>query len=880
MEFRVLGPLEIHADGRMIEVSTHKQRLVLGVLLCRTGHPVAVDALVDALWEQQAPPSARDNVRSYIHFLRRRLGEQRWIERRPSGYALLADESELDSARFESLAGHGRAALAGDDAQRATDLLADALALWRGPAFADLRDAGVIEQEAVRLEQLRQVAVESHAEVRLALGRHAELLPELFQLVARHPLRERIRAQLMVALYRSGRQSEALEVYRAGRAILLDDLGLEPGDELRRLEQAILNHDECLDLHAPIRTSTSGPARGAPASEVPAQLPLDTCSFVGREGALTQLDAILAIADQQPTAVLISALSGTAGVGKTALAVHWAHRVAERFPGGQLYMNLRGFDSTGSVMTPAEAVRGFLDAFAVPPQRLPVSLEAQTALYRSLLAGRRVLVVLDNARDAEQVRPLLPGAPGCVVVVTSRNQMSGLVTTEGAHPLTVDLLTIDEARQLLARRLGAGRVAAEPDAVDEIITRCTRLPLALAIVAARAACRPRVSLEMLADELNDRQGGLDGFASEDATTDARAVFSWSYHSLGGGAARLFRLLGLHPGPDIAAAAAASLAGIPPGQVRPLFAELARVHLIFEHVSGRFAFHDLLRAYAAELAQTLDTAAERRAAVHRALDHYLHTARAAALLLDPHRDPIIPASAQPGVMPENLDNYKQALNWFTVEHPALLAAVDQAVRGGFDTHAWGLTWTLTDFFDLRGHWRGLAAVQNAAVEAARRLSDRAGQAHAHRGLARAYTRLGRYDDAHIHFRYAQGLYGELGDYVGQGYVHLNLGYVRARQGHYGEALHHARQAHELHRAAGNRDGQAGALNALGWYHAQLGDHPQALTCCQQALALFQEMGDCYREASAWDSLGYIHHQLGDYGEAITCYQHSLDLVRDR
>ncbi|MGQ0776986.1 MAG: ATP-binding protein [Pseudonocardiales bacterium] len=595
---------------------------------------------------------------------------------------------------------------------------------------------------------------------------------------------------------------------------------------------------------------------------------------------LAQLDAILNTGDQQPTTVIISALTGTAGVGKTALAVHWAHRVAQRFPDGQLYVNLRGFDPTGSVMTPAEAVRGFLDAFAVPPQRIPVSLEAQTALYRSLLAGRRVLVVLDNARDAEQVRPLLPGSPGCLVVVTSRHQMSGLVTAEGAYPLTVDLLTVDEAQQLLARRLGAGRVAAEPDAVDEIITRCARLPLALAIVAARAAYHPRVPLEMLAGELRDSQRRLDVFASEDVTTDARAAFSWSYHSLGGDAAGVFRLLGLQPGPDIAVPAAASLAGVPPGRVRPLLAELAHAHLIFENVPNRFAFHDLLRAYAAELAQALDPAAERRAALHRVLDHYAHTAQAAALLLDPHRDSITLAPVQPGVMPEELDNYKHALNWFTVEHLTLLASVDQAVRDGFDTHAWWLTWTLTDFFDLRGHWHDLVATQNAAVGAARRLSDRAGQAHAHRGLARAYTRLGRYDDAHVHFRYAQNLYGELGDCAGQGYVHLNLGYVRARQGRHDEALHHAQQALDLHRAAGNEDGQAGALNALGWYHAQLGDHRHALTCCRQALALLRKLGDSHREAGTWDSLGYIHHHLGDYPEASACYQHSLDLVRDR
>lgn len=492
-------------------------------------------------------------------------------------------------------------------------------------------------------------------------------------------------------------------------------------------------------------------------------------------------------------------------------------------------------------------------------------------------------MVLDNARDAEQVRPLLPGSFGCVVVVTSRNQMSGLVAAEGAHPLTVDLLTVGEARQLLVRRLGTGRVAAEPEAVDEIITRCARLPLALAVVAARAACHPTVPLEMLASRLragqSAGQSGLDGLASEDAITDVRAVFSWSYHTLGAEAARLFRLLGLHPGPDIGIPAAASLAGLPPERVRLLLDELARAHLVTEHVPGRFASHDLLRAYATELAHTVDGDDERHAALRRTLDHYLHTAHATARLLNPHRDPIIVVPAHPGVTPDDLGDYGQALTWFTIEYPVLLAAVDQAASTRFDTHTWQLARTLHTFFDRRGHWRDWATTENAALCAARRLADRPAQARAHHILARAYTRLGRDDDAHTHYQHALGLFGELDDHIGQAHAHLNLSDMFGRQACYGQALHHTRQALDLYQATGNRAGQANALNGVGWYHAQLGDHRQALTCCQRALTLLQEIGDRGGEATTWDSLGYAQHHLGDHRQAVACYQHALALYQD-
>jgi hypothetical protein len=344
-------------------------------------------------------------------------------------------------------------------------------------------------------------------------------------------------------------------------------------------------------------------------------------------------------------------------LGKTTLAVYWAHQVAGQFGDGQLYVNLRGFDPAGLPMTAAEAVRGFLDTLGVPRERIPVDLDAQAALYRSLLVGRRMLVILDNACDAGQVRPLLPGSSGCVVVVTSRNRLDGLIAAEGARPLALDLPTFADARALLARRIGAARVAAEPGAVAEIITSCCRLPLALSIVAARAAAHPGFPLKTLADELRDtRCGGLDVFDSGDQATDVRAVFSWSYHQLSAQAQRLFRLPGLHPGPDITPPAAASLAALSEGQVRRALAELARAHLITEHVPDRFAFHDLMRIYATEQADRYDSEADRHAAKHRMMDHYLHTAHVAAISLHPRWEPVSLPVLQPGVTPEPCAGY--------------------------------------------------------------------------------------------------------------------------------------------------------------------------------------------------------------------------------
>jgi tetratricopeptide (TPR) repeat protein len=612
---------------------------------------------------------------------------------------------------------------------------------------------------------------------------------------------------------------------------------------------------------------------------VPRQLPLAVPHLAGRTA---ELDTLTRLADQSAganTTVVISAISGTAGVGKTALAISWAHHVASRFPDGQLYVNLRGFDPSGSVMGTAEAVRGFLDALGTAPERIPPNLEAQVGLYRSLLADRRILVVLDNARDVEQVRPLLPGSPGCLVLVTSRNQLAGLVAAQGAHPLSLDVLSVAEALEFLAGRLGADRTAAEPEAVEELVARCARLPLALAIVAARCATYPAFPLAVLAAKLRDTSIGLDAFAGEDAATDMRAVLSWSYHTLSADAGRLFRLLGLHPGPDVAMAAAASLAEVPVGRVRPALDELTRAHLIAEHSPGRYTFHDLLRAYATELAHTHDADDERRTATRRLLDHYLHTAYAAHQLFDAPLPAMTLTPAGTTVRPEQLDDRRQALTWFATEHTVLLRAVEHSVNAGLDTHAYQLALSLDGYLSQAGRWNDQTAVMSVALDAARRQADRGAQARAHHSLTIANALCGRFDAAHTHRQQAFELFTAIGDHRGQGRACLNLSYLLDLQGRHREALNHARQALDLHRATGDRAGQGNALNNIGVLHARLGNHTQALSFCEQALALHQGGGSGRRLAETWDSLGGAHLQLGHHQRAITCYQNALNMSQE-
>jgi tetratricopeptide (TPR) repeat protein len=699
-----------------------------------------------------------------------------------------------------------------------------------------------------------------------------------------HLLRDRFRdRQLLVNLH--GHTPQEPVTPEAALTGLLTATGLDARHLPADLEGGTSLHRQILAADSELLLAAGAEPSGAasttlspPAPVVPRQLPAATRHFAGRAEALEALRALAAEAAEASHATVISVIGGTAGIGKTTLALHFAHQVAGRFPDGQLYVNLRGFDPAGPQMTSVEAVRLFLDALAVPAARIPAGLDAQAGLYRSLLVGKRMLVLLDNARDVDQVRPLLPASPGCLVIVTSRSQLTSLVATEGASPLTLDVLTDAEAQELLRRCLGPARVADDPSAAGTLIELCARLPLALSIAAARTHSQPWLSLAALTADLRDARSRLDALDAGHATANVRTVLSWSYKQLDPTAARLFRLLGLHAGPDISAPAAASLAGLPLDEGRRGLGELTRAHLLAEHVPGRFSCHDLLRAYAAELTQSADSEAERRAATGRMLDHYLHTAHSAAMQARSINSPLMLAALQPGVEPERISDAGQALAWFEAEHRVLMTATGRAMEAGFDTHVWQLAWALSDFFDMRGRWHDWAVTEQIALAATQRLGDRGAQASAHQRFGYASGRIGRFEDAHAHLGLALSIHNERGDHVGQAYVHNSLAITLSYQGRHGEALGHARQSVESYTAAGDRPGQAQALNSVGWLSAVVGDHQQAISYCEQSLDLFHDLGSQEGEASALDSLGHAHHQAGHYDEATACYQQALELHR--
>lgn len=525
-------------------------------------------------------------------------------------------------------------------------------------------------------------------------------------------------------------------------------------------------------------------------------------------------------------------------------------------------------------MTQSEALRCLLETLMVAPQRIPATTDGQIGLYRSLLAGRRMLILLDNARDTAQVRPLLPGAPGCLVLVTSRNQLSGLVATEGAYPITLGLFSGGKAAGLLGHRIGHDRVAAEPKAVGDIVASCARLPLALAIVSAHAATNPTVTLSAIASELGDTHRRLAALRGDDPATDVRAVFSWSYRALTPAAARLFRRLGLHPGPDVSTAAAASLDSVPVEVVKSTLAELVRAHLVSETSPGRFALHDLLRAYAAE--RSLEDP-DSLAASRRMCDHYTHSACAAQHVLNTLGEAIPLDPPANGAVVSRFADLAEAHAWFAAEHSVLLTLIGKPMSG-FDRHVCRLAWAFAIYLDRRGHWHDWTIVGEVALGAAQRLKDLAAQAHAHRHLARAYTRLDRLDAAGAHLRQALALNREQGDLTAQAHVHLLLSDIAASQGGYAEALVHTRDALDMYVAAGNLRGQADALNSIGWYHAMLGDYDRTVTYCRRALILHRSLGPGIVEATAWDSLGYAYHHLGDHAGAVGCYRRAIDLFQ--
>ncbi|WP_440070631.1 AfsR/SARP family transcriptional regulator [Streptosporangium sp. OZ121] len=873
VRFAILGPVLGRRGDVELDLGPPRQRALLAVLLACAGRPIGLAEIVDILWGEDPPDSAVNVVQRHIGALRRllepglpRRAVGRWLTRSGGGYRLDVDADTLDLLRFRHLVEKAREA--GPDGPRAGRLLVDALELWRRPAAEGIAAEVRAHPVFVALDQEHLAVLKEAADTVLRGGPVTPLVPMLQQAAALNPFDEPLHARLVLALAATGHRAEALSTYRAAYSRLAEKLGISPGPELSFAHEQVLG--QTASEAPPATPVVTGPPR-------PAQLPADLPAFAGRKKELAQVSDLLPEGPRLAAAVTIIAIEGMAGVGKTTLAVHWARRVAHLFPDGQLYVNLRGFDAGGTVLDPTEAIRGFLAALCVPSRDIPARLDDQAALYRSLLADRRMLILLDNARDTEQVRPLLPGAPGCLVIVTGRHQLSGLVAAEGARSLTLGLLSDAEAREFLTLRLGADRVASDPAAVQEITDLCARLPLALSVAAARAASRPAFPLAVIAAELRAVHGSLDAFTGGDGP-DVGAVFSWSYRALTPASARLFRLIALHPGPCLSVPAAAALGAVPVHRARLLLDELTRAHLLVERAPGRYGCHDLLRSYAAERSRDQETESQRHAAVRRLLDHYLHTAHRAALLFSPHRNPIPLTAPAPGVFPEDLAGCEQARAWFAAEHPTLLAVLGSVADTEFGAYAWRLAWTMEHFMDRHGHWHDLVTSQRIALRTARRLGDPVGTAHAHRGLARAEADLGRHEEARLHLERALALFAEAGDVDDQAHTHRRLSWVFEQQGRYGGALVHAQRALTLFREAGRRAGQAAALNAVGWYHALLGHHEQALGHCRQALVLLEELDDHYGQADTWDSLGYAHHHLGHHEQAIAGYRCALELYR--
>jgi DNA-binding SARP family transcriptional activator/tetratricopeptide (TPR) repeat protein len=900
MWLAILGPLLVHDGEAQVDVPQGRLRVLLAALLLHAGNPVAADALAEMVWDGSPPSGAAVTLRSHVVRLRRVLGpraETRLVTRYP-GYLLQVTEEEVDALRFRGLCRDGGAALREGAWARADALLGEALGLWRGAPLADVASESLRRDEGQDLEELRLQAEEWRTGAALHLGRHDELVPRLQSLAARHPLREGFHGQLMLTLYRCGRQAEALAAYRRAREVLVTELGAEPGPGLQDLHQRILSADPALAV-----TEQTRPAEAESQQAVPRELPPTVPGFTGRS---VELQALTGLLDRPgspaPGAVVISAIGGTAGVGKTALAVHWAHQVAGRFPDGQLYVNLRGYDPDQPVSA-ADALAGFLRSLGVLGQDIPPEPEQRAARYRSLLAGKRMLVVLDNASSAGQVRPLLPGTPACAVLVTSRDALAGLVARDGAARLNLDVLPPGETVALLRTLIGL-RVDTEPAAAAELAAQCCRLPLALRVAAELAAARPTVPLAALTGELADLRTRLDLLdAGGDPGTEVRAVFSWSCRHLPADAARAFRLLGMHPGPGFEPYATAALTDITVQQARRALDVLARAHLIQPAAPGRYGMHDLLRGYARELAATVDGGEEQYAALTRLFDHYLHTAAAAMDTLYPaerHRRPRIPRPATP-VPP--LPGPAAAREWLDAERAALVTAAThtahdwpghttrlaatranpataaQAAGHGWPAHAIRLAAILFRYLESAGHYAEIVSVNTRARRAARDIGDRTAEAEALNNMTIVDLQQGRYEQAGDQLEQALALYQETGDRNGEARALGNLGILRYQQGRYQQAIGYQQRSLKLRRDAHDQAGEANTLNNLGLTGTRQGHYAKAADHLEQALALYQETGDRNGEAYALSNLGHVNALQASYQQAAARLDQALALFRE-
>ncbi|WP_433271434.1 BTAD domain-containing putative transcriptional regulator [Actinosynnema sp. CS-041913] len=850
MRFRVLGPVQLRDGEEWATVRAHQQRSVLALLLIEEGRAVAAGRLADELWRGHPPKGALNTVQVYVNRLRRLIGEDAHdvLVTTTGGYRLAVDDSDVDARVFLDLVRSGQRELADGKHEAAAETLGAALALWHGPAFSDVQ-GDTAAAEAARLDQVRLTALEARLDADLRLGRHAQVVDELQGWVALHPLREQLLSHLMVALYRCGRRAEALDAYRHGRARLIAELGLEPGPVLQGLEHAVLSDDPGL-------TFARDTAR-LPLVE-PAQLPADAAGFTGREVELRRLDRLVTDVGNPPTALPVSVITGTAGVGKTALALHWAHRMRGRFPGGQLFADLRGY-TAGPPAQPIAVLTRFLRALGVHAEEIPTDVDEAAALYRSLLADRMMLVVLDDARDQAQVRPLLPGSDNCVVLVTSRTPLSGLVAGVGARSLPLDVLTQSEAEALLRTALGPTRTGPVP----ELARLCARLPLALRIAAAYLSARPGLPVSRYVEQLRgDRLATLR--APDEMQSAVRAAFDRSYRRLGDDARRLFRLLGAVPAVDFTTRAAAELIDVAEADADRLVAELATAHLLDERRPGRYRSHDLLRAYARELADAEDDA---DAATDRLNAWYLLTVDQAATALYPQMRRLTLPPANTRATRSPFAGHADAAAWLDAERSNLLAAVTHAARHRPAATAGLIADALRGYFWLRMNTMDWLTMAEAALDIAKALDDTRASIVALLSLADVHYRQGRNERAEQHSLDALTLAACTGWPEGQAAARGNLGNLALESGRLAEALDHHRAALALNRRTGRLTNQANNLGNLGLVHWHRGDLRQALDLFTGALEISRKLGSAHGQAVALTNLGCVQHDLGDLDRSI-------------
>ncbi|WP_406415401.1 BTAD domain-containing putative transcriptional regulator [Streptomyces sp. NBC_01614] len=862
LRFGVLGPVRAWRGEEQLPTGSPQQRALLAALLLREGRTATAAELIDALWGEEPPSQALAAVRTYASRLRKVLDPGVLVSE-SGGYAVRGlAEGALDLATAQELAAEAEKARGAGDLCHARDVLGRALALWDGEVLAGVPGA-YAEAQRVRLEEWRLQLLESRLDMDLEQGCHAEAVSELTALTAEHPLRERLRELLMLALYRSGRQAEALAVYADTRRLLADELGVDPRPDLKELQQRILQADPGLaEPSAPVGDPPVLPVR-------PAQLPATVPDFTGRSAFVSELSEVLASSEGRVMAV--SALAGIGGVGKTTLAVHVAHQARSAFPDGQLYVDLQG---AGPRAAEPETVLGsFLRALGTADSAIPDSLEERSALYRSVLDGRRVLVLLDNARDAAQVRPLLPGTEGCAALVTSRVRMVDLA---GAHLVDLDVMSPDEALSLFTKIVGEERVASEREAALDVVAACGFLPLAIRIAASRLAARRTWTVSVLAAKLADERRRLDELQAGDLAV--KATFELGYGALDPAQARAFRLLGLADGPDISLAAAAAVLDLPAEDTEDLLESLVDTSLLESAAAGRYRFHDLVRLYARACAERDEPPSERDAALSRLLDFYLVTA-AGVYAIERPGDRLVDHLAPTEYPGLTFEDRHHARDWLYAEATCLLACARQSTEPGQLRRAVDLLWAVIDLMESGANPREYEATGSSLRAAAHTAGDQRTQARVLVTLANSHNMSGRFELADQEAAEALRLAEAAGDPLPQCWASNMLGIIALYQSRFEDGETLLTRAIDSFRSCGDRPGEASALCNLSRIHLAMGHTASAVSLAQQGTDMYDAMGHALKGANGRYALGLALTQSGQHEQAADRLGEALEVFRD-